>query len=167
MLIILINTISYLNIFSSDRDLWVLAIADSNPSVHVTLRPEAKYIGNMHGNEAVTQEVLLHFIDYLLYNQMNDSSVDFILKNTRVHIMPSMNPDGYGEANVGDCQGVDGRYNENNVDLNRNFPDIFDCNDKIVLQPETSSVINWLEKNLFILSANLHSGRINKFYLKI
>lgn len=75
-----------------DRDLWVLAIADSNPSVHLRLRPEAKYIGNMHGNEAVTQEVLLLLIDYLLNNHKNDANVDFVLKNTRVHIMPSMNP---------------------------------------------------------------------------
>jgi carboxypeptidase D len=145
-------------LFISGRDLWVLAIADSNPSVHMKLRPEAKYIGNMHGNEAITQEVLLHFLDYLLNNQMNDPNVDFILKNTRVHIMPSMNPDGYGEAYVGDCQGLDGRHNANNVDLNRNFPDLFDCNDKIVLQPEVNSVVNWLENNFFILSANLHSG---------
>lgn len=28
-----------------NRDLWVMAIADSNPQKHVILRPEAKYIG--------------------------------------------------------------------------------------------------------------------------
>ena len=32
------------------RELWVLAIGNP-PSGHVLLRPEVKYIGNMHGNE--------------------------------------------------------------------------------------------------------------------
>lgn len=27
------------------RDLWVMAIADSNPDKHIILRPEAKFIG--------------------------------------------------------------------------------------------------------------------------
>ena len=40
-----------------NRDLWVLAIADSQPDAHVPLRPEAKYIGNMHGNEVPSKEM--------------------------------------------------------------------------------------------------------------
>jgi hypothetical protein len=28
-----------------NRDLWVIALADSNPTGHVPLRPEVKYIG--------------------------------------------------------------------------------------------------------------------------
>jgi carboxypeptidase D len=47
------------------RDLWVVAIADSNPSVHIPLRPEAKYIGNMHGNEVREQVVL--FCWFIVY----------------------------------------------------------------------------------------------------
>ncbi len=33
------------------RELWVLAISAKKPNESVMLRPEAKYIGNMHGNE--------------------------------------------------------------------------------------------------------------------
>ncbi len=40
-----------------NRDLWVLAIADSQPDGHVPLRPETKYIGNMHGNEVPSKEM--------------------------------------------------------------------------------------------------------------
>jgi hypothetical protein len=114
----------------------------------------------MHGNEATSKELLIHLIDYLLNNQENDPSVDFILKNTRVHILPSMNPDGNEESILGDCQGTDGRYNEDNIDLNRNFPDLFECNEKLELQPETKAIVNWLEKNTFVLSANFHSGTV-------
>ena len=36
-----------------DRELWVMAIAGRNPDQHVTLRPEVKYVGNMHGDEVL------------------------------------------------------------------------------------------------------------------
>ena len=35
----------------SGRPLWVLAIAATQPDVHVALRPEVKYVANIHGNE--------------------------------------------------------------------------------------------------------------------
>ena len=114
----------------------------------------------MHGNEVPSKEVLLHLLDYLLNNQNSDPSVDYVLKNTRVHIMPSMNPDGYEKSTFGDCEGVEGRYNGNNYDLNRNFPDLFKCNDNMKIQPETKAIINWLETNSFVLSANLHGGAV-------
>ena len=70
-----------------NRDLLVVAIADSKPNQHIKLRPEAKYIGNMHGNEVPSKEILLHLIDYMLNNQSNDPSVDYVMKNTRLHIL--------------------------------------------------------------------------------
>lgn len=75
------------------RELWVLAIADSNPNIHVSMRPDSKYIANQHGNEVVGRELLLYLADYLLNNQ-KDPDVAFLLKNTRIHILPSLNPDG-------------------------------------------------------------------------
>lgn len=141
------------------RDLWVLAIADTNPSQHVLLRPEVKYIGNMHGNEVPSKEILLHLIDYLLNSQGTDSSVDYLLKNTRIHIMPSMNPDGFEISQVGDCESVNGRYNANGYDLNRNFPDLFENNTNPI-QVETRAVMDWLATNSFVLSANFHGGSL-------
>jgi murein tripeptide amidase MpaA len=138
------------------RELWTLALAKNNPNMHVPLRPEAKYIGAMHGNEVPSKEILISLIDHMLTNQA-DPDVDYLLSNTRVHIMPSMNPDGYETAILGDCDGVTGRQNANNYDLNRNFPDIFE-NNTAPIQPETRAVMNWLEREDFVVSANFHGG---------
>ena len=129
------------------------------PDKHVILRPEVKYVGNMHGNEVPSKEVLLHLIDTLLTTQNSDRNVKYLLTNMRIHILPSMNPDGYEQSTVGDCQGLVGRYNFNSYDLNRNFPDLFNCNTDTI-QTETQAVINWLKNNYFILSANLHGGTV-------
>lgn len=42
---------------------------------------------------------------------------DFIPRNTTLYIVRNLNPDGYARA-----KGIDGRVNNHNVDLNRNFP---------------------------------------------
>jgi hypothetical protein len=150
------------------RELWVIALAQSNPDKHVVLRPEAKYIGNMHGNEVAGREILFHLIDYMLTNSTRDENVAFIMQNTRVHIMPSLNPDGFERAKVGDCDADEniitskdptGRRNSNNKDLNRNFPDLFECNNE-PLEPETKAILNWLNSNNFVISANFHGGAV-------
>jgi carboxypeptidase D len=141
------------------RELWVLAIAASDPDIHMTLRPEAKYVANMHGNEVLGRELLLLFADYLLNNQQSDPNVAYLLQNTRIHIMPSMNPDGWELAKEYDCDGVLGRYNANNFDLNRNFPDLFDPA-RVQVQPETQGIMDWLESVHFVLSANFHGGAL-------
>ena len=49
-----------------------------------------------------------------------DPEITKLVTNTEIHIMPSMNPDGFEKA-VEDrqCSGIKGRTNENGVDLNR------------------------------------------------
>ncbi|KAJ3590658.1 hypothetical protein NHX12_008607, partial [Muraenolepis orangiensis] len=140
------------------RELYVMVISD-NPTVHVPGEPEFKYVANMHGNEVVGRELLLNLIEYLCRNYGSDPEVTQLVTSTRIHIMPSMNPDGYEVAREGDVKGYTGRNNSNNFDLNRNFPDQFVTITE-PRQPETVAVMNWLKSIPFVLSANLHGGTL-------
>jgi hypothetical protein len=141
------------------RDIWVLALASSNPDKHVTLRPEVKYIGGLHGNEGPTKETLITFIDYFLNSQISDPDVAYLMSRTRIHVLPLANPDGAEVALIGDCSSKVGRNNSNRLDLNRNFPDLFqEVQD--VMQPETQAIIDWFDSINFILAANFHTGAL-------
>ncbi|XP_015422288.1 PREDICTED: carboxypeptidase D, partial [Myotis davidii] len=140
------------------RELYVMEISD-NPGIHESGEPEFKYIGNMHGNEVVGRELLLNLIEYLCKNFGTDPEVTDLVRSTRIHLMPSMNPDGYEKAQEGDSISVIGRNNSNNFDLNRNFPDQFvQITDPT--QPETIAVMSWMKAHPFVLSANLHGGSL-------
>ena len=146
------------------RDLWVMEISD-NPGTHEPGEPEFKYIGNMHGNEVVGRETLLLLIQVLCENYQKVQAITSLVNYTRIHIMPSMNPDGHEVANEGKQPTGDkdltGRENANSVDLNRNFPDqFFRNNDKIKHEPEVQAVIEWIGSIPFVLSANLHGGSL-------
>ncbi|KAM6988121.1 carboxypeptidase D isoform 1-T1 [Tautogolabrus adspersus] len=141
-----------------DRELYVMVISD-NPTVHEHGEPEFKYIANMHGNEVVGRELMLNLIEYLCLNYGTDQEVTKLVNSTRIHIMPSMNPDGYEVAMEGEVKGYRGRNNSNNFDLNRNFPDQFVTITE-PRQPETIAVMNWLKSIPFVLSANLHGGSL-------
>ncbi|EDV20128.1 expressed hypothetical protein [Trichoplax adhaerens] len=147
------------------RDLNVLAIS-ANPDRHVPGQPEFKYVGNMHGNEVIGRELLLYLSVHLLESYGTDNEITWLLDNTRIHILPSMNPDGFEMSYEGNCTGVLGRYNRNGVDLNRNFPDQYIPvkNLSHPLQPETIAVMQWIQSLPFVLSANLHGGTVVTVY---
>merc|ERR1712020_136072 len=144
------------------RELWVMVVS-SSPYEHMIGKPNVKYVANMHGNEAVGRELMLHMVLYLVQNYDTEYYVRWLLDNTRIHIMPSMNPDGFEVASEGTCQGGQGRYNARGFDLNRNFPDYFKQNNKRS-QPETEAVKEWLSKIQFVLSGNIHGGALVASY---
>lgn len=142
------------------RELWVLEIA-KKPGTHTPGIPEFKYVANMHGNEVVGRELLLLLMKYLCENYKLDDRITKLIETTRIHLMPSMNPDGFEYSNEGDESSVTGRRNAHNVDLNRNFPDQYGTNEyNSKHEPEVEAVMNWTQSIPFVLSANLHGGSL-------
>ncbi|XP_048241242.1 carboxypeptidase D-like [Haliotis rufescens] len=137
-------------------EMWVIAIGES-PKDQALLRPNVKYIGNMHGNEVPGREMVLHLVEYFVTNYMENNTITQFLNTTTVHLMPTMNPDGFAKSVEGNCTGVVGRFNNNGYDLNRNFPDYFATNPDPI-QIETQNIMKWIEDIPFVLSANFHGG---------
>lgn len=161
------------------RDLWVIKISDNVNADEV--EPEFKYIGNMHGDEIVGRELLQKLIEDIGESYVaGDREIVKLVNESEMYIMPSMNPDG--AENVV-------RWNGNNIDLNRNFPNPFESmnlrqpvhgwnnqrsrfgsgqgslpdsggDSPLALQPETLAVMKFQEERKFSLSANFHGGAV-------
>lgn len=132
------------------RDLWVVKIS-KNVRVNDN-RPEFKYIANMHGDEIMGREIMTLLIEDLLTNYGKDPVVTQLVDTTQIYILPSMNPDGAALVQRG---------NANWVDLNRDFPDFTETDNKNVPDgraPETQAIMKWQAQHRFVLSANYHGG---------
>ncbi|KAM6961102.1 putative carboxypeptidase X1 [Aplochiton taeniatus] len=169
--------------------LYVMEISD-NPGKHELGEPEFRYVAGMHGNEALGRELVLNLMQYMCreYKKGNQRVVRLVTE-TRIHLLPSMNPDGYESAYE---QGSElagwahGRYSYEGIDMNHNFADLnnimWDAQEKATdeskvsnhyialpeyytqedafVAPETRAVISWMQDIPFVLSANLHGGEL-------
>lgn len=63
----------------TEKELWVLAVS-STPDRHVAGKPEMKYVGNIHGNEPVSKEILLHLILVSYHSSTHLLSLPFNFK---------------------------------------------------------------------------------------
>ncbi|XP_065822139.1 probable carboxypeptidase X1 isoform X1 [Labrus bergylta] len=169
--------------------LYVMVISD-NPSKHELGEPEFRYVAGMHGNEALGRELVLNLMQYLCreYKKGNQRVVKLVTE-TRIHLLPSMNPDGYEAAyeKGSELAGwAEGRYSFEGIDLNHNFPDLnnimwdaqeaaadpskvtnhyipipeYYTQEDAFVSPETRAVISWMQDIPFVLSANLHGGEL-------
>ncbi|KZV28947.1 carboxypeptidase D [Dorcoceras hygrometricum] len=132
-------------------DKWVLEISDRPGQIEA--EPAFKFIGNVHGDEPVGRELLLRLGSWICDNHLNDPLATLIVENVHLHLLPSMNPDGFALRRRG---------NANKIDLNRDFPDqFFPMNDDLELrQPETKAIMKWLDETRFTASASLHGGAL-------
>ncbi|XP_026802811.3 probable carboxypeptidase X1 isoform X2 [Pangasianodon hypophthalmus] len=169
--------------------LYVMEISD-NPGKHELGEPEFRYVAGMHGNEVLGRELLLNLMQYICqeYKQGNQRIVHLV-KETRIHLLPSMNPDGYEMAYKKGSELASwalGRYSYEGYDMNNNFanlnsvmwdaieletdksklinhyipiPKQYTSKDALVA-PETRAVISWMQLIPFVLSANLHGGEL-------
>ncbi|XP_050948190.1 carboxypeptidase D, b isoform X1 [Labeo rohita] len=143
------------------RELWVMRIT-TNPTTDVPGKPRFKYVGNIHGDEALSRQLLVYLIEYLLAQYGRDLRVTELVNRTDIYIMASMNPDGFERAVEGDCTGSsEGRENAKHFDLSKSFPDQDEPFSKISEDtPEVTAVMKWILERKFVLSGSLHEGSV-------
>ncbi|CAM4616610.1 unnamed protein product [Leuciscus chuanchicus] len=169
--------------------LYVMEISD-NPGKHELGEAEFRYVAGMHGNEVLGRELLLNLMEYICqeYKHGNQRIVHLV-KETRIHLLPSMNPDGYEMAYKKGSELAGwalGRYSYEGIDMNHNFADLntvmwdaieletdksklinhyfpipeYYTSEEAMVAPETRAVISWMQTIPFVLSANLHGGEL-------
>lgn len=168
-------------------EIYAMEITD-NPGMHETGEPEFRYTASYHGNEALGREILLMLMQYLCREYKDGNPrVRHLVDETRIHLVPSVNPDGHMKAfEKGSELGswTLGHWTEDGHDIFQNFPDLnnilWDAEDKgmvpklipnhhvpipegIMLSNgsvavETLALISWMESHPFVLGANLQGG---------
>lgn len=119
-------------------------------------KPQFMYTSSMHGDEITGYVLMLRLIDSLLTSYGSDPRITNLIDNIEIWINPLANPDGTYRTGNHTVSGAT-RYNINNYDLNRNFPDpVGGVNSN--QQPETAVFRNLQEANNFSLVANFHGG---------
>ncbi|XP_052005741.1 probable carboxypeptidase X1 [Xyrauchen texanus] len=169
--------------------LYVMEISD-NPGKHELGEPEFRYVAGMHGNEVLGRELLLNLMQYICQEYKNGNQrIIHLVKETRIHLLPSMNPDGYEMAykKGSELSGwALGRNSYEGIDMNHNFADLntvmWDAieletdksklinhyfpipeqytSEEAWVASETRAVISWMQTFPFVLSANLHGGEL-------
>lgn len=121
--------------------------------------PRFLYTSSMHGDETTGYVLMLRLIDHLLKSYNSNDQITYLLKNMEIWINPLANPDGTYAGGNNSIFGAT-RFNANNVDLNRNYPDFQDGPhpDGNEWQKETIEFMELADSVSFVMSANFHGG---------
>ncbi|RMC11286.1 hypothetical protein DUI87_11405 [Hirundo rustica rustica] len=117
------------NIGKSNQGLKLYAVEISdNPGEHEVGEPEFHYIAGAHGNEVLGRELILLLMQFMCQEYLaGNPRIVHLIQNTRIHLLPSVNPDGYDKAyKAGSELGgwSLGRWTQDGIDINNNFPDL-------------------------------------------
>jgi hypothetical protein len=138
-----------------NRSLLAIKISD-NPGEKEN-EPVVFYSAAMHGDEAPGYVLMLKLIDYLLSSYTSNSEIKELVDNVEIWINPLTNPDGTYFLSDSSPEGAT-RFNANQTDLNRDFPNVTQSSDSRAKEKETLAMMDFLEKIGPDLSANFHSG---------
>jgi carboxypeptidase T len=92
-----------------NKDICCIRITNEKNNSH---KFSCLYDGCIHGNEWEGAEACLYFAEYLLINFSGNETISALLNKSEIYIVPIINPDGRQR---------DDRFNDNGIDLNRNF----------------------------------------------
>ncbi|MCK9339211.1 MAG: T9SS type A sorting domain-containing protein [Bacteroidales bacterium] len=137
----------------------ILVAHISNTLHQPSNKPSFLYSSTMHGDEVVGFYFMLHLIDYILNNSETDPIVQNIINNVDLWICPNENPDGTYKTNdntINDSP-TSTRANNNNIDLNRNYPGP-GVENTANIQPEIQAMMDFSAQHHFVMSANFHGG---------
>ncbi|KAG8135516.1 hypothetical protein E2320_008533, partial [Naja naja] len=179
------------NIGKSHQGLKLYAVEISdNPGEHEVGEPEFRYMAGAHGNEVLGRELLLLLMQFMCQEYLaGNLRIKHLIESTRIHLLPSINPDGYEKAYEGGSElgGWSlGRWTQEGIDINNNFPDLntllwesedrrrllrkvpnhqipipeWYLSENATVAVETRAVIAWMEKNPFVLGGNLQGGEL-------
>ncbi len=135
------------------RSIWVMKIT-SNPDVNDPDKPKVRMIGNVHGDEYISMEIMLLLMEYLTSHYDSNPYVTELVNTREIWIQPSVNPDGH-------YLGI--RRNANNVDLNRNHGYMYHSGGSGPFsEPELVHFREWSMQNNFSTSLSFHG--IARYY---
>lgn len=124
-------------------------------------KPATHLVANVHGDEVIGRELLLRLAWHLTESYASgnaEAQLQRLMENTRIFLIPCMNPDGFELKTRANAQGVD---------LNRDFPE-FQEKDPDTAEnraPETAAFMDFMKLGpQFTLSSSLHGGILLAVY---
>lgn len=158
------------------REINLITISSNIKVAHE--RPALFYTGTIHAREWVGHELAVEFASYILNNIDIDPTLQALLSNATIYMVPCVNPDGfeYSQKHFSFWRknrrlNADGSYG---VDLNRNFPVGFAKSTMTssnvyggpepFSEPETAALRNFVEKHQNIKIALDYHSQGNVFF---
>ncbi len=150
---------SLTNIATTPKNHKLLAMRISGSVRSSYRKPVVFLTSSIHGDEPLGYVLLLRLIDTLLSQYGMNAEITKLADSVEIWINPLGNPDGTFFDSDSTIYGAT-RFNSNQVDLNRNYPDPVkgEHPDSYAWQPETVAMMNFMNVIHPVLSVNFHGG---------